>query len=404
MTNQDFGTIFGVGTLVYGLSFIINGPMTDKLGGRRMILTAALGSAIMNALMGLFLYGVLASRMFGQELMTPLYGVLYALNMYFQSMGAVAIVKVNSAWFHVRERGNFSGIFGAMIATGLFFAFDVSVSVLKAAKGMGPGGMDAKWWVFFAPSIALFTMFMLELFLLKDRPSQAGHTDFDTGDASSGEDDVPLSTFQLYKRILSHPVILTIAFIEFCSGVLRNGVMHWFPIYAKATVVTGGLGLQEDHFLRTNWGAVLLVAGIIGPVVGGMASDKLFQSRRGPSAGFFYFLLLACTVVMSLVLRSPLWLGVLAGVMSMCVIGSHGLLSGTATMDFGGRKAAGTAVGVIDGFVYLGTAVQSFSLGYLTSKDWGYWPLFMIPFAITGSVLCIRIWKALPTRSSKSAH
>jgi OPA family glycerol-3-phosphate transporter-like MFS transporter len=37
--------------------------------------------------------------------------------------------------------------------------------------------------------------------------------------------------------------------------------------------------------------------------------------------------------------------------MSLCVIGVHGMLSGTASMDFGGSKNAGIVTGVIDGFV-----------------------------------------------------
>ena len=53
-----------------------------------------------------------------------------------------------------------------------------------------------------------------------------------------------------------------------------------------------------------------------------------------------------------------------------------------------------TGVGVIDGFVYLGTAVQSFALGTLTGMDWAYWPLFLLPFAILGFVLLTRIWNA----------
>ena len=48
--------------------------------------------------------------------------------------------------------------------------------------------------------------------------------------------------------------------------------------------------------------------------------------------------------------------------MSLFIIGVHGMLSGTASMDFGGRKNAGIAVGIIDGFVYLGTAVQALAL------------------------------------------
>jgi OPA family glycerol-3-phosphate transporter-like MFS transporter len=84
------------------------------------------------------------------------------------------------------------------------------------------------------------------------------------------------------------------------------------------------------------------------------------------------------------------------------VIGTHGLLSGTATMDFGGRKGAGTAVGVIDGAVYLGTAIQSVSLGYLTTQNWTYWPIFMVPFGLAGSLLLLRIWKAKP--AARGAH
>ena len=73
---------------------------------------------------------------------------------------------------------------------------------------------------------------------------------------------------------------------------------------------------------------------------------------------------------------------------------------GTATMDFGGRKGAATAVGVIDGFVYLGTALQSVCLGYLTSNSWTYWPWFLLPFALIGFGLCLRIWHAKPGRAA----
>jgi OPA family glycerol-3-phosphate transporter-like MFS transporter len=93
---------------------------------------------------------------------------------------------------------------------------------------------------------------------------------------------------------------------------------------------------------------------------------------------------------------SPYWMGVMVFFVSLCVIGTHGLLSGTATMDFGGRKAAATAVGMIDGAVYLGTALQSVSLGFLTSKSWSYWPPFLLPFAIVGFLGCLRIWHAKP--------
>jgi len=93
---------------------------------------------------------------------------------------------------------------------------------------------------------------------------------------------------------------------------------------------------------------------------------------------------------------NPIWLGVLVVLMSLAVIGSHGLLSGTASQDFGGKKGTATAVGMIDGFVYLGSAVQSVSLGYLTGLSWSYWPWFLLPFCVVGFLLCLRIWHAAP--------
>ena len=53
MGNDDFGIIFGVGTVVYGVSFLINGPLTDRFGGRFSILVGAAGAAVVNVLMGL---------------------------------------------------------------------------------------------------------------------------------------------------------------------------------------------------------------------------------------------------------------------------------------------------------------------------------------------------------------
>jgi sugar phosphate permease len=440
-----------------------------------------------------------------------------------------------------------------MIASGIFLAFTVNGWFLDAAKALRPGE-PTQYVVFLAPAFLLAAIFAVELFLLKDRPGQAGFRDFDTGDASSGEDERPLPTLEIFKRIFTSPVILTMAAIEFCTGVVRNGVMHWFPIYAKSVWV-----LPKDHllvngswehyglvglcfavaavsgilaaraagrkrmvlvslaslaflapFVQGGWGGLLFVAGVIGGNVAGWVSDLFFQSRRGPVAAFLYAGLVVClgamyfaiapptnvvasadpasglqpgdrivaiagvepidgwaaigpavaswpatcrdsawdaanhlcstrakadpaivpsrgtlpaTIVRDGVERrvdlpdpapvqragdvrtlkarpvlpmSPLLLGLVVFLISVGVIGTHGVLSGTATMDFGGRKGAATAVGVIDGFVYLGTAVQSVSLGYLTTRDWSLWPLFLLPFGVVGLLLSLRIWNAKP--------
>ncbi|PID39869.1 MAG: MFS transporter [Proteobacteria bacterium] len=415
MTKQDFGLIFAAGTVTYAFSFLINGPLIDRIGGTKGIIIGAYGSAIMNSALGVLTYLLLNGTI--QVNLVAAFSVIYALNMYFQSYGAVSIVKVNANWFHVRERGSFSGIFGMLISLGIYFAFDWGKAVVDATNVVAPKSIgifqgvlrsllvgdgvtvNQTWWVFFMPAVVLTLFATLDLLILRDTPAQAGLENFDTADASSGDEDEEFSLVKLLKQILTNKTILIIAAIEFCSGVMRNGVMHWYPIYAKEMEVA------ETFFFRAHWGLVLAIAGISGGVFAGFISDKVFGSRRGPVAALLYGSMTALTVGMVFVLKADFALGVVVSVMSMAVIGVHGMLSGTATMDFGGRKAAGTAVGVIDGFVYLGTGLQSFSLGFLTSKSWRYWPVFLIPFAVLGTALAIKIWFAFPgPAKGKGSH
>jgi sugar phosphate permease len=506
--------------------------------------------------MGIYLNHIMSSGLGAEAPLRLVFSVLYAANMYFQSFGAVSILKINVHWFHITERGGFSGIFGTMISSGIFLAFTVNAWLLDKAKEIWTG-QPSQWAVFIGPGLLLGIFAVVEFFLLKDRPSDAGEKDFDTGDASSGDTSTePVPTMDLFRRLLSSPIILTIAAIEFCTGVLRNGVMHWFPIYAKEVwvldkkhllvngdwgrldlilglfVVAGISGFLASRttgrrrawlvifaglaflapFMQGGWGGILFVAGVIGGNVAGWVSDLFFQSRRGPAAGGLYLFMALLTVAMIFVLApptnrvakadqasglaegdqvlaiagkevtgwaeirgavtcwaptrceksnwdpadcvcstkvapgaklsdaptiparivrggqtlevnlpdtsavqragdqrilkaqpvlplSPYLLGVLVFLVSLCVIGTHGLLSGTATIDFGGKKAAATAGGLIDGCVYLGTGLQSIALGFLTAKNWSYWPPFLVPFAILGFVLCLRIWHAKPKSS-----
>ncbi|MCA9615755.1 MAG: MFS transporter, partial [Myxococcales bacterium] len=85
MSNTDFATIFGIGTLVYGFAFVINGPLTDRVGGRAAILASAGGAIVSNAAMGLVTWMVLKDP--DSELakgLTTAFSILYAGNMYFQ--------------------------------------------------------------------------------------------------------------------------------------------------------------------------------------------------------------------------------------------------------------------------------------------------------------------------------
>ncbi len=418
MSKESFGTIFFIGAWAYALSFLINGPLTDKFGGKKAIMVSAIGAAAANVTMGILVYGVL--QLGWVVNLTLVFSILYGLNMYFQSFGAVAIVKVNASWFHVRERGTFGGIFGILISLGLFFAFDWGKTIVDATKAVVDTNLswiqnllrsllsvegttsDQTWWIFFVPAGILVIFAILDLLIIRDAPSGAGLKDIYTADASAGEDDKPFQLKEILVKILTNKILLTIAFIEFCTGVLRNGVMHWYKIYVSESLKAGDSAFLASSqgvlkFMNDNWGLLLMLAGVFGGMVAGMMSDKIFKSRRGPVAAILYGVMFFATLLMVFVVRGDQTLLAISVVaMSFCVIGTHGMLSGTSTMDFGGRRAAGTAVGLIDGFVYLGTGFQSISLGFITTRNWAWWPIFLIPFTLLGLYLASRIWKAVP--------
>jgi len=388
MSNREFGTILAAGSVTYGLSFLLNGPLTDRFGGRKTIILSATGSSIMNLAMG----AMLAATGPTTKLVLP-FSILYSLNMYFQSFGAVSIIKVNSAWFHVRERGTFSGVFGILISLGIYFAFDWGGYIAHHAPLP---------YVFFIPAGILALFAILDFLLVRDSPKEAGQADLDTGDASSGDDGPRLPVFTVVNKMLRDPIIITIAMVEFCSGYLRDSVTQWYNKFAAAT---GSVGFVTHHF-----GMLTCTAGIAAGVVAGVISDRVFQSRRGPVATVLYGALLAGSLLMYAFLSSPL-LGFVAISVFMFVIGVHGMLSGTASMDFGGKKNAGVAVGIIDGFVYFGVATSAKVLGWVlptgdamkVSANWWTWPVAMMPVAVVGLFLASRLWNARP-KGAAPAH
>ena len=394
LTEAEYGTVFGIGSAVYGVSFLLNGPLTDRWGGRATILIAAAGSGAANLLLG---YMAVTGTTFGLAPATS-FAVVFGINMYFQSFGAVSIVKVNAAWFHLRERGTFGGIFGILISLGLYFAYDVGKRIKEH--------MSVEW-IFWIPALVLFLFFILSFLFVRNAPSDTGHPDFDLGDASTNE---KTSVKQVFIKLITHPVILTISLIELCSGFLRQAILQWGVDFGN------GVGVGKT-FVFQNWGMVSCIAGITGGMFAGAISDHLFNSRRSPVSGVLYGIMLAGGIMIVVLFQTPAAIGWVVAFMSMAIIGVHGMLTATASADFAGKKNTGVAVGIIDGFVYLGSTAQSFLYGAMLPaskirdakgcmvsnpeaaklENWTIWPYAMIPVALVGFVLTLKIWNARPT-------
>ena len=141
-TNTELGVFETMMPLVYGLSVVLNGPLADRIGGRKAFLFGAVGVTVMNFAFGACTLAVVSPAVMAgaghdahvvteavlrdgvsPKTLLVVMATVWGINGYFQSFGALSIVKVNAQWFHVRERGTFAGVFGVLIRLGLILAF-----------------------------------------------------------------------------------------------------------------------------------------------------------------------------------------------------------------------------------------------------------------------------------------
>lgn len=376
--KTDIGAIITAALSIYGISALFNGPIADRIGGRKAMLMGVFGAVVFNIAFGLGAYlGFLGTG----TVLLSYFATVWSLNMYFQSYSALSLIKVNSGWFHVRERGVFSAIFGSMIQSGralIFIIGGFAVAVLP-------------WqWVFFIPAAIMLCMGVLTFLFVRDTPEEAGHPGFDTADATSGDTE-KVNFKYLAKKVFTNPVTVTIAIAEFCTGFVRHGFEQWFPRYMQEAQQ-----LTLDSPVFQSGAFIVVVAGILGAFAAGTMSDWLFKSRRPPVAFIGYTLQIASLAV---VWQAPGLYWVIGAFVtnSFAISMVHSMLSGTASMDFGGKKAAATATGMFDGMQYIGGAAVGYGMGWLLENfGWGAWGPSMIGFSAIGAILMLRLWNAVP--------
>jgi OPA family glycerol-3-phosphate transporter-like MFS transporter len=384
LSKTEIGIVATAGFWTYAVSVLFNGPLADRFGGRRAILFGTFGSAVLNLLIGLLFVrgqagGLIASL-----------SVLYAINMYFQSFGALSIVKVNAAWFHYRERGVLGGVFGSMISLGYWLAYGICGFILAHAP---------LWAVYVVPAAVMVVMFVVDFILVRNRPSDAGHPEIETGEGEgshAAEEEAPVGFFDVAKKVIAHPVIRVLAVAEFCTGLVRQGLLLYFPEFLKEV---HGVDGKSGIFQIASGG--ITIGGICGALICGVLSDYFFQSRRAPVA-FIFYVGQVISVFLLGIAPTPLSAALLVPFSAMWIFGVHGMLSGTASMDFGGKKAAATAAGLLDGVQYVGAGLTGIGFGFMLDKfHWKVWTYSIIPFSIIGGLLMLRLWNARP---GKSAH
>lgn len=383
---DEWGLIINATLWAYAAGQIINGIRVDRAGGRRMMLIGAIGIVAVNVLLGFGMFVRTLSYFVGM-------GVLLG---FFQAHGAPSLVKICTNWMRMNERGTFTGIFGAITQCG------------RWAILLGGGWLvaNAPWqWLFWAPAILIAVTAMVFFFVVKNNPEDVGLPPAETGDVGHGiEDTTPLRVSEIVRKVAANRIIWMLAAAYFCTGVIRWGVDSWYIRYLQETY-----NMRTDSFTYIVSAFFIPVSAVAGSFLAGLSSDRLFGARRGPAAALMYFMSFVM-LLLFLYFPGPVLSVVFLIILQMFINGPHSLLGGAAAMDFGGRKAAGFATGLIDacqyfgGGLFAGSIIGAIMQSYgtvpgttnITPEGWQAWIIVLMGFTLLGGALMSFLWNAKP--------
>src|SRR5262249_52586534 len=331
-TKKDLGIFETLLPLVYGLSVVLNAPLADRFGGRPAVPLRGPRAAGLKLLVAVF--PSLAPSLHGRDLAWAM-AIIWAVNGYFQSFGALSIVKINAQWFHVRERGTFAGIFGVLIRLGLILGQLVAPLL----------GHRFGWqYAFGIPAAFVALLFVLTFFFVAESPGDAGLGEVDTGDASAPTGARRPGVLEVALRIFGSRTLWMVALASMMIGFVRRSIIDaWWPVYFKDILhVTA----TEATYQIASIG--IAVFGIAGGFAFGIASDRIFGGRRAPVVTIG-FVGMALGLLLFATGDGPVvGVGSLL-VLSLFVNGAHGMIGGAAAVDFGRGRGAPAPPGPLSG-------------------------------------------------------
>jgi OPA family glycerol-3-phosphate transporter-like MFS transporter len=387
-------------SIAYGTGQLVNGLLTDRIGGKAAMLIGAVGAISVNLVFGFASFVGTFST----------FALIWLLNGWFQSFGAPGMVKINAAWFNRDERGTFAGIFGFMIQSGQFMINNLAPFIL-AGFAIGTWVVaEGQWrWLFRIPPFFTAIMAILLVFIPKESPEEAGYPGV-VKDDTGGEDNGTRATLkESFVTIFKHPLVWYYALAYACTGAVRNSSDQLAVLYFVEQLHLNLADKPPAVFYTMN---LMPIVAVIGSFSAGWISDKFFKGHRSPVAMSLYYVeslvILCAAMVIYMGLVGPTPMGIFLGCLFLVLVSltansTHAIVGAAAPMDIGGRKMAGFATGVIDSFQYYGTAIALPITGRLIDKyGWGVWYPTMAGFGFVGGCAMLMVMRKQKLMKAKA--
>lgn len=377
----DMAWVDGAYLTAYAAGQFLWGICGDRFGTRAVIVSGLLASVLVAVVCGL------APSVAAMGLLLCLQGLC-------QATGWGPLAKNVGEFFSQRERGWVMGLWCTNYAVGGFLATRLA-------------GWAAEQWgwrfAFWVPAAALLGVWFLFLLWQRDRPEDVGLPpieDFhgepaavvEAGDTLADE---PEGSWQVIADVLRSRMVLLLAAVYFFIKQPRYLILFSAPL-----VIHERLGLGEKA--SSDLASMFELAGPFGVLVGGFLSDRVFRSRRMP-------LSVLCLVAAGLLLAffprlpptySATWAGLFA--LGFLLYIPDSLVSATAAIDFGTKRGASTAAGVINGCGSVGAILGGTLPGWipgLVGSDAPVWDSVFVGLSISmfaAAALLLPQWNALP--------
>lgn len=335
-SETELGIIGSVLFFTYAIGKFTNGFLADRNNVKKFMSLGLLVSAIVNLLLGF-------TNSF------YLFAFLWGVSGWFQSMGAASSVVALSRWFDDKERGTFYGFWSSSHNIGEALTF-IMVATLVSTLGW-------RYGFFGAGMIGLLGVLIIYNFLFNS-PQEYGFDEINkTNKPDKKEKTASYNAAQ--KQVLLMPAIWMLALASAFMYISRYAVNSWGIFYLETQK---GYSVLDASFIIS----ISSVAGIIGTVLSGVMSDKLFRGNRYIPAVLFGILNTSALCIFLLVPGVHYWLDVLAMVMFGTAIGVLlCFLGGLMAVDIAPREASGAALGVVGIASYIGAGLQDIVSGML---------------------------------------
>lgn len=351
-TRAQVGLISTAFFWMYALGQLVNGLLGDRMSARAMVTVGLAASAGANLL-------------FGTGSGLPLLIALWAVNGYVQALGWGPIVKTLAHWFPAQIRGIMGGRLGTAYILG------GAASVTLAGFVIVRWGLRAVFWV---PAVLLLGSAVHWYARARNRPEDVGLP--------------PVEEVIGARPSLSNGRVWAMGAGLFCVNIVRYGFLVWAPTYLFEVQ-----GARIDHAAYSS--VVFPIAGALGALAAGWASDRWFGSRRSPVAAL-------CLLGVAVLIATYRWLvppdAWMLGLFNLAAIGflvfgAHVLMVVSAPMDYGSKKRAASAAGLIDCLGYVGAGLEGVGTGWLVDMwGWGAGFAFWLIAALAGASIMGGLW------------